>query len=421
MVEVSAGQTSFPIAEFPRLRPVEIFPIEDRGQRCLVVRDPADPELRPIVLSDGAGAVLMLLDGQRTLDGLSAALRLRGAAIAPGQVRAFLERLDEAGFLEGARAEHRLRERQDRFRATATRAAVHAGGAYSDGADELPRMLADGYVHYDGPGALPGPRDIRLAPPRGVIAPHVDLHRGAPTYSWAYKAVAEAAPAELYVVLGTCHTPVLGSIAATRKAYDTPLGAVPADSDFLVRLERAWGRDLFAGEFAHANEHSIEFQAVYLRSLGITAPMVPLLFDSLHSLVPAGKTPRDVPAIMDFVAALRHAVTEDRRSITFIAAVDLAHVGRRFGDTWLVDARHAERVGRADRELLELVLAADAEASYAHGMRDHDARRICGLTPLYVLAALMHAEGRRGELLRYTQWIDSDKSSSVTFASGVYR
>lgn len=420
MVEVSAGETSFPIAEFPRLRPVEIFPVEDRGQRCLMLRDPADPELRPIVLSDGAGAVLLLLDGQRTLEGLSAALRLRGAAVAPSQIHAFLERLDEAGFLEGARAEQRLRERQERFRATATRAAVHAGGAYPDGADDLPRMLADGYLHDDGPGALPGPRDSAL-PPRGLIAPHVDLHRGAPTYSWAYKAVAEAAPAELYVVLGTCHTPVLGGIAATRKPYDTPLGAVPADPDFLVRLERAWGHDMFAGEFAHANEHSIEFQAVYLRSLGIAAPMVPLLFDSLHSLVPPGKTPRDVALITDFVAALGQAVAEDGRSVTFIAAVDLAHVGRRFGDTWLVDARHAERVARADRELLELVLAADAEAYYAHVVRDQDARRICGFTPLYLLAALMHAEGRRGELLRYTQWMDVDKSSSVSFASGVYR
>jgi AmmeMemoRadiSam system protein B len=421
MVEVSAGETSFPIAEFPRLRPVEIVPVEDRGQRCLVLRDPADPELRPIVLSDGAGAVLLLLDGQRTLEGLSAALRLRGAAVTPSQIHAFLERLDEAGFLEGARAEQRLRERQERFRATATRAAVHAGGAYPDGAEDLPRMLADGYLHDDGPGALPGPRDSALAPPRGLIAPHVDLHRGAPTYSWAYKAVAEAAPAELYVVLGTCHTPVVGGIAATRKPYDTPLGAVPADPDFLVRLERAWGHDMFAGEFAHANEHSIEFQAVYLRSLGIAAPMVSLLFDSLHSLVPPGKTPRDVALITDFVAALRQAVAEDGRSVTFIAAVDLAHVGRRFGDTWLVDARHAERVGRADRELLGLVLAADAEAYYAHVVRDQDARRICGFTPLYLLAALMHAEGRRGELLRYTQWMDVDKSSSVTFASGVYR
>jgi hypothetical protein len=54
-------------------------------------------------------------------------------------------------------------------------------------------------------------------------------------------------------------------------------------------------------------------------------------------------------------------------------------------------------------------------------MRDHDARRICGFTPIYLLTALMQEEGRHGELLRYTQWVDADLSSSVTFASAIYR
>jgi len=410
----------FPLAEHPRLRSIEIFPIDDRGQRCLVLRDPSDPALRPIVVSDGAAQVLMLLDGQRSLEALSAALRLRGAALTPTQVRAFVERLDQAGYLEGARAAHRLHSRQGRFLEGPVRAAVHAGGAYPSG-PELPRYLDDGYMHHDGPGALPGAPDLATKPPRAVIAPHVDLHRGAPTYSWAYKAVAEAAPADLYIVLGTCHAPVAGGFAATRKAYDTPLGAVPADRDFLECFARLWGHDVFAGEFSHANEHSIEFQAVYLRSLGIEAPMAPILCDSLHSLVPPGRGPRDVPLVSEFLAALREAVAADGRSVTFIAAVDLAHVGRRFADPWLVDSAHAEHVGRADHELLDLVLAPDAEGYYQHVMRDHDARRICGFTPLYLLAALMAAEHCQGELLRYTQWIDADRTSSVTFASAVYR
>jgi AmmeMemoRadiSam system protein B len=264
------------------------------------------------------------------------------------------------------------------------------------------------------------------APPlRAVIAPHVDLHRGAPTYSWVYKALAEAQPAELYVVLGTCHTPVDGHFAATRKAYDTPLGAVPSDAAFLDRLGRTWGRDLFTGEISHAGEHSIEFQAVYLRSLGLAAenaaPIVPILCDSLHSMVPNGKSPRDVPLVDSFVSALERAIAEDGRRITLIAAVDLAHIGPRFGDQWSVDPARQASVGAADRALLELILAPDADAYYAYVMRDRDARRICGFTPLYVLTSLMRSEHRQGELLCYTQWVDTDLSSSVTFASAVYR
>ena len=260
---------------------------------------------------------------------------------------------------------------------------------------------------------------------RAAIAPHVDLHRGAPTYSWAYRALAEAEPAELYVILGTCHTPVVGHFAATRKPYDTPLGPVPADNAFIDRLQAEWGHDLFAGEFSHSGEHSIEFQAVYLRSLGLAgeeaAPIVPILCDSLHSMVPYGGSPREVELVSSFVSALQRTLAQDGRRITLIAAVDLAHIGPRFGDEWSVDVGRQLGVGAADRELLDLVIAADADGYYDHVMRDHDARRICGFTPIYLLTALMQAEARQGELLRYTQWVDRDLSSSVTFCSAIFR
>ncbi|MBV9324805.1 MAG: AmmeMemoRadiSam system protein B, partial [Chloroflexi bacterium] len=199
----------------------------------------------------------------------------------------------------------------------------------------------------------------------------------------------------------------------------------PADAAFIDRLQAAWGHDLFAGEFSHSGEHSIEFQAVYLRSLGLAgegaAPIVPILCDSLHSIVPFGRSPRQVEVVSGFVSALRRAMAEDGRRITLIAAVDLAHVGPRFGDDWPVDAGHQLSVGDADRDLLSLVAAADADGYYAHVMRDQDARRICGFTPLYILTALMQAEQRHGEVLRYTQWVDRDLSSSVTFCSAIFR
>ncbi|MDQ6670099.1 MAG: AmmeMemoRadiSam system protein B [Chloroflexota bacterium] len=419
------GPASFPLAEHPRLGAIEVFPSQDRRRRSLVLRDPADPNVKPIMVSEGAGAVLALLDGQRTLQEVSSALLLRGGTITPGQLRSFLTQLDEAGFLEGPRAEYRFQQRQATFLAQPLRPAIHAGGAYSNAPADLSRMIEGAYGHADGPGSTPAQPEPGAKPLRAAIAPHVDLHRGAPTYSWAYKALAEAQPAEVYVVLGTCHAGVRGDFAATRKAYDTPLGAVPADAEFLDRLGRNWGHDLFAGEFSHAGEHSIEFQAVYLRSLGLAghgaASIVPILCESLHSMVPDGTSPRDVAAVSQFLAALRQTLAEDGRRTSLIAAVDLAHIGPRFGDQWRVDVARQTMVGVADREMLDLVLEPDADAYYAHVIRDRDTRRICGLTPIYLLTALMQAEQRRGELLRYTQWVDVDKSSSVTFASAIFR
>jgi MEMO1 family protein len=417
--------TNFPLAEHPKLRPIEVIPVQDGQRRTLWLRDPSDADLTPLAVSDGAIPVLSMLDGRRTLGGISAALALRGASITETQLRTFLQRLDEAGFLQGPRATYRRTQRHAAFAALQVRPAVHAGGAYAGTPQELAQMLADGYLDADGPGSLPRERDVSAPPPRALIAPHVDLHRGAPTYSWAYRALAEAQPADLYVVLGTCHTPVDGHFAATRKAYDTPLGAVPTDADFLDSLQREWGQDLFEGEFSHAGEHSIEFQAVYLRSLGLAgegrAPIVPILCDSLHSIVPPDTSPRDVAVVASFVSALQRVMQADGRRITLIAAVDLAHVGPRFGDSWRVDTSHQSSVGAADRELLALVTAPNAEGYYAHVMRDGDARRICGFTPIYLLTALMEGEQCSGELLKYTQWVDADLSSSVTFCSAVFR
>jgi hypothetical protein len=417
---VDIAPETFPLAERPRLRPVEVIPVQDGPSgRGVWLRDPADPDVRPLAISTAGVEVLMLLDGRRTVGELSAALTLRGVSLTEQHVRTFLNRLDEGGFLEGPRWEHRYTSRKAEFLARPLRAATHAGGAYPSSVPDLNRMLHAAYLHVDGPGALPAERSTETL--RAVIAPHVDLHRGAPTYSWAYKAVAETQPAELYVVLGTCHTPVEGHFAATRKPYDTPFGPAPTDAAFLDRLQLLWGRDLFAGEFSHAGEHSIEFQAVYLRSLGIEAPIVPLLCDSLHSMVPAGKSPMDVALVREFVEALHAAIRSDGRQITLIAAVDLAHIGQRFGDRWVVDPARQRTVEGADREMLDLILAPDADAYYEQVMRDRDARRICGLTPIYILSALMQAEHRQGALLRYTQWVDTDLSSSVTFASAIYR
>jgi predicted class III extradiol MEMO1 family dioxygenase len=75
------------------------------------------------------------------------------------------------------------------------------------------------------------------------------------------------------------------------------------------------------------------------------------------------------------------------------------------------------QVRAGDEEMLSLIVQPDAEAYYRQVMRDQDARRICGFTPIYLLCELMDSPG---EVLRYTQWVAEDQSSSVTFASAIF-
>src|SRR5205823_2871875 len=171
--------------------------------------------------------------------------------------------LDEQGFLDTPRFAARRAEIDDAFRRAPTRPAAHAGGAYAGEAAAL-RQAIDGYFAA-GPGPLNGSGGG--APVRGVMAPHIDLHRGGAGYAWAYRDLGERCDADVFVIFGTSHAGLDHPFALTRKDYDTPLGAARTDTEFVGALAKRARQDCFASEGAHRTEHSIEFQAVFLRYL----------------------------------------------------------------------------------------------------------------------------------------------------------
>lgn len=401
----------------PRLRPVDVIPVGGNGVVAAVLRDRLDPSAPPLAVSGHGLLLLSLMDGQRTAAGLQAAFTLRtGLPVSLAQIEAFIDQLDQACLLEGERAEEKLASLRREFELAPERPAIHAGGAYPGEPEALLAFLERCYTDPHGPGAAPG--KTRHGALAGLIAPHVDLHRGGPTYAWVAKALRETQPADLYVVLGTCHTPMTTPYAAIRRPYATPLGSLPLAREALRWLEQRCSWDLYADEFSHRAEHSIEFQAVYLRYGVGQVPMLPLLCNSLHGLVPDGASPRAVPVVAEMIAALRELADGRFGSVCFVAGADLAHVGPQFGDSQPVTRSFLAWVERGDLEMLEYVCRGDADGFYDQIMRDRDARRICGLAPIYTLLAVL--EGSRGELLKYTQWADPAGNGSVTFASLVF-
>ena len=75
------------------------------------------------------------------------------------------------------------------------------------------------------------PREVTSArqPCAACLSPHIDLHRGGPTFAWAYKRVVEETDADLFVIFGTAHNPMRNLFSVTRKHFDTPLGTVETD------------------------------------------------------------------------------------------------------------------------------------------------------------------------------------------------
>jgi predicted class III extradiol MEMO1 family dioxygenase len=72
-----------------------------------------------------------------------------------------------------------------------------------------------------------------------------------------------------------------------------------------------------------------------------------------------------------------------------------------------------DRLAREDRAMLAAVEACDAAAFFDDAARDLDARRVCGLSPIWALLRSLGAGG--GTLRRYAQW--PDPQGVVTFAS----
>jgi MEMO1 family protein len=409
----------------PIIRPVEAFPMEQQGQTQICLRDPTGLAPEPIILGMGAYFLVTLFDGTNSTLDLQAAFSHRFGEIVPSEkIRELVAALDRAYFLESPGFAARLRSVREQFRESPARAAALAGLCYES---EPSRLRAEIESFFERPNA-PGRAALSAAPSSpaghlaGLIAPHIDPRRGAAAYAWAYSELRRHERPELIVILGTSHYgagPELFS--ATRKNYLTPLGAVPTDLGFVERLAAryagAHGGDLFANELLHRNEHSIEFQALFLAwALGVEGyQVVPILVSSFNHIVRENETPADNERVARFLDALREELTAERRRVLILAGVDFAHVGRKFGDSFGVDGHVTERVRREDLALIETIKAGDPRGFFDGVAREGDQRKICGLAPMYTQLALL--SGRSARLLHYDIALEPQTDSLVSFAS----
>jgi len=412
----------------PRLRAVEAFPVEHEGRSCIALRDPAGYTDAIVLLHGPLLEIVSLFDGGHTVADIQAAvMRRHGQLVERRQIAEIAEALDQQGFLDSPGFADRRAVIDGAFLASPTRPATHAGGAYAGEPGELRAMLDGFFAPPDGPGPIDGGRAAEPvgrgqspAPEvRGVIAPHIDFHRGGAAYAWAYRELAERSRADLFVILGTCHAGMEHPFALTRKDYASPLGDVPVDRDFVDALAKRARQDCFGSELAHRVEHSIELQAVFLRHLYADrrdVSIVPVLASFAHEAMHRGQRPDDDARVPRFLEALAETIAASRRRVALIAGADLAHVGPRFGDPEPVGAPELARIEREDVAMLESVAAGDPQAFFESVASDGDRRRICGYSPIYAL--LRSLRGASGSVKRYGQW--PDPNGVVSFASVVF-
>jgi AmmeMemoRadiSam system protein B len=382
-------------------------PVEDRPG--LLLRDPLGYAEDVVIIPPPLVAFLRFFDGEHDEGDLAEALhRATGEIGASAFARRLADTLGGSGFLEDEELGRRRESRQRAFAEAPAREAVHAGDGYPSDVAELASLL-DSWLR-------PHPQTEAVPPPGvyAVASPHVSLEGGHRSYAAAYRALPPEADGRTVVVLGTSHYGPPERFGLTRKPYVTPFGPAGTDLDVVDRLIAEGGEAVTVEDYCHAVEHSIEFQVLFLQHrLSPGVRVVPVLCGPFAAATRGPGRPEDDPGVARFIDALGELDAREGRRLLWVLAVDMAHVGRRYGDA--LDARAGSpELAAVDRRRIAALAEPDADAFWELVREGDDELNWCGAAPLY--AFLKATAPRRGALLRYEQW-NIDPASVVSFAA----
>ncbi|MGC8793955.1 MAG: AmmeMemoRadiSam system protein B, partial [Bryobacteraceae bacterium] len=294
------------------------------------------------------------------------------------------------------------------FQAAPVREATHAGSAYPDDPEVL-RATLDRCLD----GAKPWQEPVL-----GVAAPHVSPEGGWHCYRDAYGCLGPADAGATFIVLGTSHFGVADRFGLTRKPYRTPLGETTPVPELVEHLAQSAPGAVVLEDYCHAVEHSIEFQVIFLQHLfGPSVRVLPVLCGAFTC--GSGQWPEDEPGVALFLAALGELARSQAQGLRWVLGVDLAHMGRRYGDRFTARAHEGRMraVEEEDRRRLERIEAGDAEGFWKLVKGEQDGLKWCGVSALYTF--LRAVPGACGRVLRYEQW-NIDEQSVVSFAALVF-
>jgi len=393
------------LPEYPRLRPLEMIPIREGDRDYLLVTDPTGVLSSPVALGLEALELMQLLDGSVSLNELSTLVARESKDIRAARfVRDFVAQLDRLLLLDSPRYEEAFAQVRKAYHALEIRPAALEGVSYPADPREAGTLLGRHFeeaqkLHDGGPSAA--------VKPRALLVPHLDLRRAGKAIARGYLELerdpgAPSAGSLRVIVFGVGHALFGDWFALTRKHFETPFGKLPCDTAFVDAVASRLGDQAWRSELAHRDEHSIEFQALYVRHRFPDRAMtlVPILCGGFHALLDQGRGPRETEPIENLIQAVRDTERDMGGDTVYVASVDLSHVGTRFGDPALDDRTHGE-VEDKDRTALEAARRGDADGWHAAIASHQDSTRICGWGATY--AMLRCAEPGEGRLLHYEQ------------------
>lgn len=384
-------------SKLPRLRSdLDIMPSPVPDRPGMLMRDSMRYTDAVLIIPPALFPAMTCFDGEKTAEDLREIL---GDAADP-----LFDILQQNGFLEDA-VYHKLREAKcAEFAASPFRFAVHAGSAYLDDGDDLKAQLLARV-----------PKLPPVTPPAiAIAAPHISPEGGWTSYGAAYGSLDDDLHREkTFIILGTSHYGEPDRFGLTRKPFVTPFGATTVASDLIDEL--AAQPAVMMEDYCHAVEHSIEFQVVFLQWMfGAHVRVLPILCGAYARSIYKGGKPEANDQVARFLGALGE-INARENNLLWVLGIDMAHMGRRYGDRFSAAAHAGQmaEVAARDQDRIARINDGDAAGFWERVQQNRDDLKWCGASPLYTfLKAVPEA---RGTLRHYEQWnIDAD--SVVSFA-----
>ena len=396
----------------PIVRIMEPIPVEHEGQQLVIVRDPQRITETNLTLSRSAYWVICHMNGNNSINRIKQNYKNTfDVDIDILEIEKLVTALDKALFLDNDNFRSYERAVIKEFNDNPVRPSALAGKSYPEDPEELSKML-DGF--------LDGKPESDFTP-FAVIAPHIDLSAGGPVFGAAY-AQLKNSKAETFVILGIGHNLGGDFFACTDKAFETPLGTTATDTNFLNNLESDFGEPIYTEVFTHKNEHSIEFQTLFLQKIfgkdTGSKKIVPILLSFPENIDEIDHPVFNLDRVKKFSNALKKGIDSMGDKVALIAGIDLAHVGARFGQEDGAETKKLEALEHDDRKLLDFVADGDKDEFVAYMKEINPQNHVCGFPALWMLFDLIG--GRKGSLLDYQQSIEGSNESAVSFAAMVF-
>ena len=400
-------------------RDLDLMPSPVADRPGLLVRDPFRYAESLIIIPSPLVPCLAFFNGRYDRSQVVEALVRLGGDLRIGQVvDHLLDTLSEGGFLEDGVFAALKEARTRAFAEAAYREPVHAGTAYPAALEALRGVMAGYEAGADAAdGAVPAEVTPPAGPLIGIAAPHVSPEGGWRSYRAAYAALAPEAAERIFVILGTSHYSEPDAFGLTRKPFLTPYGAAPVAHRLVDELAERGGPAVRVEDYCHAIEHSIEFQVLFLQHLfGPAVHIVPILCGPYARSTRQGGRPEDDVGVARFLDTLAEVAQREGRALVWVLGVDMAHVGRRYGDAFAARADEGvmREVAAKDHARCERLAAGDADGFWDLVQEKGDELKWCGASPLYTF--LRAVRPARGRLARYEQW-NIDEASVVSFAA----